>query len=54
MAAAARITFRFVLIVDLACSFLVAPAPLLSGYLAPHKTDAGHEIVLEYVVFTAI
>jgi hypothetical protein len=52
MAVAARITLRLVLIVDLA--YCIALALLRSSHLALHKTDAGHEIVLENLLFTLI
>jgi hypothetical protein len=54
MAVATSITLRLALIIDLADRFFYAPAPLRSAHLALHKTDAGHEIVLENVLFTLI
>jgi hypothetical protein len=54
MAVATSITLRLALIIDLADRFSNAPAPLRSAHLALHKTNAGHEIVLENVQFTLI
>jgi hypothetical protein len=54
MAVATSITLRLALIIDLADRFFYAPARLRSAYLALHKTDVGHEIVLENVLFTLI
>jgi hypothetical protein len=52
MAAAARIALRLALIIDLANR--IALAPLRSSHPALHKSDVGHEIVLENLLFTPI
>jgi hypothetical protein len=51
---AVRITFRFVLIVDLTRGFLVAPAVVISAFSTGDKTAAAHEFVQSNIIVMAI